>query len=160
MQRLVNFTFLAGTLVGAATGAVFTPFGIPFGAFAGAVLGLLSGLWTVAVIKHEGSGFTLDTARLKLTAPPLVLLVAADCIAGAWTGLDGAFFIVVSFVVAAPLSATVTLLSAPWVVTLVRPEPADMFARPAMVRAVLIPVWFLLLAVVAWLVTFGFLTMR
>lgn len=146
----MNYTSLAGAVVGAATGAVFTPFGIPFGAFAGAVLGLLSGCWTAAVIEREGPGLTLGAARLRLTTPPLVVLTVADTIAGFLLGSEHLWVPVVIFAVAATLSVTVTLLAAPWVVTLVRPDPAGGDARYPAVRTLLAPLLFLPAAVVAW----------
>jgi len=146
----VNFTSLAGAVVGAATGAVFTPFGIPFGAFAGAVLGLLAGCWTAAVIQHEGPGFTIGAARLRLTTPPLILLTVADTIVGLIIGSDFLLIPVVIFAVAAPLSVSVTLLAAPWVVTLVRTDPAGGAARYPTIRTLLTPLLFTLIAVVVW----------
>ncbi|GAA3346494.1 hypothetical protein GCM10020358_57710 [Amorphoplanes nipponensis] len=160
MKRLLDFTTLAGLLVGAATGAVLTPFGIPFGAAAGAVLGLLSGLCTAGLLHAEGPDFTISAARVLLAAPPLILLVLAGTVTALIGGAGGVFLAVVSLVVATPLTAAVTHAATPWAVAKLRPGPADGTARRAMIRAILIPLWFLVFAVVAWVVTFGFLTLQ
>jgi hypothetical protein len=157
MRRLLGFTISAGALVGTATGAVFTPFGIPPGALLGAVLGVLAGCCSAGLLRAEGPGFTLPAARLLLTAPPLILLVLAGAAAGV---VVGAALAGISVAVAGPLSAVVTYRSAPWIVAPARPDLADEFARPAMLRAVMIPVWFLVIAVTGWVVTFVFLTLR
>lgn len=158
MRRLIGFTTLGGTVVGAATGAVFTPFGVPFGLVAGAVLGLLSGWCTAGLSWVEGPDPSLDAVRLMLTAPPLVLLALAATGLGLWSG-GSAVIAGVSVVVAAPLSAAVTLIGAPWALARLRPMP-DEFPRPTMIRPLLVPLYFLAFAVAAWLVYFGILSMQ
>jgi hypothetical protein len=164
MRRLLSFTTFTGALVGVATGAVFTPYGMPYGLVVGAVLGLVSGFCTAGLLLPDGDRVTLSDARTALTAPPLILLVLAAAGAGLWGAFAawpvGYVLAGISVVVATPLSVAVTWGSAPWVMASRRPHLAGDKAHGAMIRAVLVPLWFLVFAVVAWVVTFGFLAMR
>jgi hypothetical protein len=157
MRRILGFSTVAGTLVGGATGSVFTLYGIPAGLAVGAVLGLLGGCCTAGLVRFDEPDFTLPMARLVLAGPPLFLLVLAG--AAAW--LIGLVLVAaVSVAVAVPLTVIVTYGSAPWVVAPRRPDLAGANARTAMIRAILVPVGFVPLTTVAWVVTFGFLTSR
>lgn len=163
MRKPLGFTTLTGALVGAATGGVFTPFGIPYGVVVGTALGLLSGFGTAGLLLPDGDRVTFSGARTALTAPPLILLVLVAAGAGLWGAFadePGYLLGGLSVVVATPLSAVVTWRSAPWVLAARLTLPADGNPRSAMIRAVTVPVWFLAFTVVAWVVTFGFLTVR
>ena len=156
MGRILGFAVLAGAEVGAAAGAPFTLFGATIGMAVGAVLGLLSGVVTVLLWPRSRVPDVAE-ARLLVMAPPQFLLVGAATAAG----LLGAFrqagpattlIAGIAVVVALPLTAVLTWCAAPWLrlASVVDPE-AEAQAWRRTRRAVLAPVWVIVLASLGYL---------
>ena len=151
MGRILGFAVLAGAEVGAAAGAPFTLFGATVGMAVGAVLGLLSGAVTVLLWPRSRVPDVAE-ARLLVMAPPqfvLVTAVTAVGLLGAFQGSGTEFVLIggIAVVVAVPLTAVLTWCGAPWLrlASVVDPE-AEAAAWRRTRRAVLAPVWVIVLA--------------